>query len=80
MRGAIRRLYQVPILSMVGDALTKSMQSEQIIQLLYKGTLVVHNEETHNIRVRMITAEAIRQDYTEKDLASESAMLRLQGK
>ena len=51
---------------MVGDALTKSMQYPQLIELMYKGTLAVHNEEKHKIRVRIITADAIRQDYTEK--------------
>ena len=79
LRGAIRRLYQVPTRSMVGDALTKSMQSPQVVELMYKGTFAVHNEEKHKIRVRMIPAEAIRQDYSEKDLASELSMLRLQG-
>ena len=44
LRGAIRRLYQVPIKSMVGDALTKSMYSEQLMELLYKGTVTVMNE------------------------------------
>ena len=80
LRGAIRRLYQVPTKSMVGDALTKSMQSPQIMELMYKGTFKVHNEEKRKIRVRIINADAIRQDYTEKDLASEMSMLRLAGK
>jgi hypothetical protein len=80
LRGAIRRLFQVPTQSMVGDCLTKSMQSEQILELLYKGTFRVKNTEKHFIKVRIVPEDAIRQDYTEKDLASEMAMLKLQGK
>ena len=45
LRGAIRRLYQTPTQSMVADCLTKSMQSPQIIQLLYDGKYCVRNEE-----------------------------------
>ena len=79
LRGAIRRLYQVPTQSMVGDALTTSMHSKQIIQLLYHGTVTVKNEEKHQIRVRIIPSDAVRHYFGEKDLASEQAMLKLKG-
>ena len=77
--GAIRRLYQVPTQSMLGDGLTKVMHSEQILQLLYHGTFTIKNEVKHQVRVRIIPADAIRHDFSEKDLSSEQAMLRLKG-
>ena len=79
LRGAIRRLYQVPTQSMVEDALTKSMYGEQIIQLLRHGTVRVENKEEHQIRVRIIPSDTIRHDFGEKDLASEQAMFKLKG-
>ena len=75
LRGKIRRFLLIPTESMLADALSKVMKSEQLMRLLSCGVAVFLNTEKHPISQRMLSIQMTTSEQDLQDLKPFENML-----
>ena len=72
LSGRIRWMCLVPTESMAADALTKPMQSMQMLKLLTSGIVDIKNEETHHVQMKRLPPKF---EIEERDLSTDDNQL-----